>query len=321
MSYQHLTYENRIEIKAYLSCGMNQAQIARKLGVHKSTISRELKRNKGQKGYRPKQAHKRAQQRQRQAAKHVRFTADVKQRVIHYLRLHWSPEQIAGYLRVNENIFISHETIYQFIWQNKKNGGDLYLYLRHASKKRKKRYGKKDHRGQIKDRISIDQRPQIVDEKERIGDWEIDTIIGKNHKGALVSAVERKSQYTCISHVPRREAELVAEAIVEMLSPYKDQVFTITIDNGKEFSLHKTIAEKLKAKVFFAHPYCAWERGLNEQVNGLIRQYFPKKTDLSVVTEQQLHFVQTRLNQRPRKLLDFKSPAEVFLYESVALET
>ena len=312
MNYHHISYEDRIQIKAYLNCGLNMAQIANKIGVHKSTISREIKRNKGKKGYRPKQAHQLAQQRQHQAIKHVRFNEFVKERVIFYLRLHWSPEQISGYLKANERIQISHETIYQFIWNDKRNGGDLYKYLRHSAKKKKKRYGKKDRRGQIKDRVSIDQRPEIVDKKERIGDWEIDTIIGKNHQGALVSAVERKSQLTCIAHVPKREAELVTQAVISMLTPVKDKVLTITVDNGKEFAQHKTIAEKLEAQLFFAHPYCSWERGLNEQVNGLIRQYFPKKTDLSDVTEQQIFFVQTRLNHRPRKSLDFKTPYEIF---------
>lgn len=241
--------------------------------------------------------------------------------MIKYLNQDWSPEQISGWLKANNQLAVSHETIYQFIIRQQKNGGDLYTHLRQNRKKRRKRIKTKDRRGQIPDRVSIDQRPAIVDNKERIGDWEIDTVIGKNHKGALVTAVERKTKFTCISHVPKREAALVSKALVRMLMPYKKMVHTITSDNGKEFAKHQKIAKALNAQFYFAHPYCSWERGLNENTNGLVRQYFPKKSSLVDVNKEQIVEVQNKLNNRPRKSLNFQKPATIFLKSSVALIT
>lgn len=312
MAYKQLTYEKRNEIKAYLKIGLKLILIAKLVDVHKSTISRELTRNSGLRGYRPKQAQHKANSRKKNSRKNTRFTEAVKQRVEFYIKQDWSPEQISGRLALAEDIHISHETIYQHIWADKQAGRDLYKHLRGSRKKKKKRYGKRDRRGQIKDRVSIDERPELVDKKERIGDWEIDTIIGSNHKGALVSAVERKSQLTCIEYVPKKEAELVTEAIINMLLSFKNKVLTITFDNGKEFALHKKIAQELEANVFFAHPYHSWERGLNENTNGLIRQYFPKKYDFRNITKQDTVFVENRLNNRPRKTLNFNKPIEIF---------
>ena len=313
--------DEQLQIKAYLKIGLKLVLIANLLSVHKSTISRELKRNTGLRGYRPKQAQDKTNSRKKNSRKNIRFNEAVQQRVEFYIKEDWSPEQISGRLALEEDIHISHETIYQYIWADKQAGGDLYKYLRGSRKKKKKRYGKADRRGQIKDRVSIDERPEAVDKKERIGDWEIDTIIGSNHKGALVSVVERKSQFSCIEYVPKKEAELVTEVIVNMLMSFKIKVLTITADNGKEFALHKKIAKELEANVYFAHPYHSWERGLNENTNGLIRQYFPKKYDFRNITKQDTVFVENRLNQRPRKSLNFKKPIEIFLNYSVALGT
>ena len=322
MAYRQLTCEKRNEIKAYLKIGLKLILIAKLINVHKSTISRELKRNSGLRGYRPKQAQEKTNSRKKNSRKNTRLTEVVKQRVEFYIKQDWSPEQISGRLALAEDIHISHETIYQYIWADKKAGGDLYKHLRCSHKKRKKRYGKKDRRGQIPDRISIDERPEIVDKKERVGDWEIDTIIGANHQGALVSAVERKSRLTCIEHVPNKEADIVSETIINMLKPFKGKVlFTITVDNGKEFALHKKIAKELETKVYFAHPYHSWERGLNENTNGLIRQYFPKKSDFKKITKNDIIFVENRLNNRPRKSLKFKKPKDIFLDSFVALGT
>ena len=321
MAYRQLTCEQRCGIHFYLKLCLPQSRISELIGVNKSTISRELHRNTGMRGYRPKQAQERTNLRRHNARKRIRFTDAVIERVIVYLKQEWSPEQIAGHLKLHEDIHISHETIYQFIWADKNAGGDLYTHLRHSRKKNKKRYGKTDRRGQIKDRISIDERPEVVDTKERTGDWEIDTIIGAHHQGALVTAVERKTQFSCITHVPKKEAELVAHAIITMLKPFISKVHTITFDNGKEFSLHKMIAELLEAHVYFAHPYSSWERGLNEQINGLVRQYFPKKYDFRKITKQDTVFVENRLNNRPRKTLNFQKPSELFLNSFVALGT
>jgi len=321
MRYRQLTFEQRVEINACLKLGVALCLIAKQIGVHKSTVSREVRRNTGLKGYRPKQAQELALSRRKSTNKNIRFTEAIKKQVTHYLRQDWSPEQISGYLALNGDVHISHETIYQFVWDGKRAGGDLWKHLRHSHKKRKKRYGKNDCRGQIKDRISIDERPEVVDNKERIGDWEIDTIIGAHHQGVLVSAVERKSQYSCIQLVPNKDANLITQAIVEKLKPFKDKVFTITFDNGKEFAFHKTIAENLEADVYFAHPYRSWERGLNENTNGLIRQYFPKKFDFRTISQHDVVFVENRLNNRPRKTLNFKTPQEIFSDPSVALGT
>lgn len=321
MSYKQLTFEQRVEIRAYLKLGLALYKIAQQLSVHKSTVSREVHRNSGRKGYRPHQAQQLADWRRKSAIKKIRFTEAIKKQVIAYLAQDWSPEQIAGYLSVFEDLHISHEAIYQFIWADKRAGGDLWKHLRQSRKKKKKRYGKNDRRGQIKDRVSIEERPAIVNDKKRIGDWELDTLIGANHQGVLVSAVERKSKFSCLQYVPSKEANLVAQAVIDRLRPFTGQVLTITVDNGKEFAFHKTIAEQLGATIYFAHPYRSWERGLNENTNGLIRQYFPKKHDFRTISKNDVAFVEYRLNTRPRKMLNFKKPQEVFLTSLVALGT
>ncbi|MGZ4970570.1 MAG: IS30 family transposase, partial [Methylobacter sp.] len=208
-----------------------------------------------------------------------------------------------------------HERIYQHIWTDKRNGGTLYQHLRHSHKKRKKRYGSKDKRGQIRNRISIDERPEIVAQKTRIGDWEIDTVIGKNHQGALVTIVDRVSKFTLIKKVASKHAEVVTEATVSLLQPYLDKTLTITADNGKEFAGHEKIKEQLNAVVYFAHPYSSWERGLNENTNGLIRHYFTKGSRFENITDDAVEAVMHKLNHRPRKTLNFKTPHEVFFPE------
>jgi IS30 family transposase len=321
MSYKQLTQEKRYEIKAYMQAGFTVTDISNQIGFHRSTVYREIRRNRGQRGYRPRQAHQRAKERKKNAAKQVKLTSELKARVTELLEIDYSPEQISGHLLKHENIKISHEVIYQFIWSDKASGGTLYTHLRCSSKKKRKRYGGRDRRGQIPDRVSIDERPEIVDNKERFGDWEVDTIIGKKHQSALVTAVERKTKYTCIAKVEKRSAELVSKAIIKMLIPFKEQVHTITVDNGKEFANHKIIAKSLESNVYFAKPYCSWQRGLNENTNGLIRQYFPKKTSFTSIDRQQTRFVEDRLNNRPRKSLDFNTPMNLFINNFVALES
>ena len=321
MAYRQLTPEKRYGLKAYMQAGFSISQIAKELMVHKTTLYREINRNTGRRGYRPKQANMKALERRYCSKKASRLTTDLIVRVIYLLRLDLSPEQISGYLKKNHDIDISHETIYQYILADKAKGGNLYKHLRHSSKKRKKRYGSNDRRGQIPNRVSIDNRPKIVDLKERIGDWETDTVIGKNHKGALVTAVERKSKFTCIRYVPYKRADLVAKALIDMLSPFQNKVHTITTDNGKEFAQHLKISDELKADVYFAHPYHSWERGLNENTNGLIRQYFPKNYSFHNITNGDVIKVQNQLNMRPRKALNFKTPLEEFLNIKVALGT
>ena len=321
MAYRQLTSEKRYGLKAYMQAGFSMSQIAKELMVHKTTLYREINRNTGRRGYRPKQANMKALERRYCSRKKSRLTTDLIVRIVYLLRLDLSPEQVSGYLKEHHNINISHETIYQYVLTDKANGGNLYKHLRHSSKKRKKRYGSNEKRGQIPGRVSIDKRPEVVDLKKRIGDWETDTVIGKNHKGALVTAVERKSKFTCIRYVTNKRADLVANALIDMLSPFQDKVHTITTDNGKEFAQHIKISNVLEADVYFAHPYHSWERGLNENTNGLIRQYFPKNYSFDNITNDDVMFVQNRLNMRPRKSLNYKTPLEEFLKIKVALGT
>ena len=320
-NYTQLTREQRYQIYALMKAGLCQTEIAKVVGVHKSTISREMRRNRGLRGYRPKQAHRFAEIRRAKAVK-TRISSDTWSLVKRLLRDDWSPEQICGWLDSEHQITVSHESIYQFILKNKRQGGNLYLHLR-CKKQRRKRYGSTNCRGQLLNRVSIDQRPAIVDTRSRIGDWELDTIIGKGHKQALVSLTERKSRLTLLAKVKRKSAELISRSVRRLLEPIASKVFTLTSDNGKEFARHQEIATALHANFYFAHPYSSWERGLNENTNGLIRQYFPKKHDFTTITEKDISMVMNKLNNRPRKCLGFKTPNQVFfgIKPSVALAT
>jgi len=324
--YNQLNQEQRYQIYGLRKANINQKKIALEVGVNCSTISRELKRNSGKKGYRPKQAQELAIIRKKTSYKAIKLNEQLKKTINNMIMKDWSPEQISGYLLKNNSINISHESIYQYILQDKSLGGSLYKQLRRSQKKKKKRYGSNDRRGQIPNRIFIDHRPKVVDEKSRIGDWEIDTIIGKNHKGALVTIVERKTKFTIIAKVKNKTAEEVTNATIALLMPFKEKVLTITADNGKEFAYHSKIAEALQANVYFAHPYHSWERGLNENTNGLIRQYVPKKTDFTNITHEIVEKIIQKLNNRPRKTLKFETPNNLFYNDNrqlnlVALNT
>ena len=319
-TYKQLTSEQRYQISALKEIGYGPSKIAQELEVHKSTISRELSRNIGERGYRPKQANEKALERRTNATARKRISAKTWEVVEEKLRQDWSPEQVSGWLEKRQEIRISHEWIYQYILTDKQVGGDLYTHLRQHGKRRK-RYGQYDRRGKLPQRVSIEERPQLVEQRQRLGDWEVDTLVGKGHRGALVSLVERKSRYTLLQPVTQRLANWVADATISLLQPFTDLVHTITGDNGKEFAEHVRIAETLKANFYFAHPYSAWERGTNENTNGLVRQYFPKKTDFSKVARSETKVAVDRLNHRPRKCLDFKSPFEVFFDPSVALHS
>ena len=319
MSYTQLTCEQRYQIKAHLGIECSRTEIAQRVGVHKSTISRELRRNRGQRGYRPKQAHEKAMERRIRKGQ-VTINPETWQQVEEKLQMDWSPEQISGWLKKNLLPAVSPEWIYQYIYADKRTGGTLYKHLR-CQKKRRKRYGKYDCRGTIPSRKSIEARPEIVDLRERLGDWESDTIIGKGHQGALVTLTERNSRFTLIRKVAQKSAELVTQAIVDLLS-WVQHLETITSDNGKEFAAHQRISKELLIDFYFAHPYASWERGTNENTNGLIRQYLPKQRDLTTVTAQEEILIMDRLNLRPRKCLDFNTPFEVFFgHQPVALTT
>jgi len=312
-TYMQLTRVQRYQISALLKAGHNQTDIADLIKVHKSTISRELRRNRGLRGYRPKQAHQFASNRRKKAR--YRIAACTWILIEALIRQEWSPEQVSDWLKVNFGLHISHEWIYQYILMDKHAGGNLHRHLR-CQKKRKKRYGSYNRRGKLKNRVSIDERPAIVDTRQRLGDWEVDTIIGKGHRHAIVSLTERKSRLALLRKVESKTAQVVADAVIELLKSLPVRTHTITADNGKEFASHERIAKELNTDVYFAHPYSSWERATNENMNGLVRQYFPKKRSFATITEQEIEFVIRRLNNRPRKCLGFKSPNQVFFNHS-----
>lgn len=309
MNYHHITEEERYHIHRQVKLGWSQRQIALALGRSPSSISRELRRNAGQRGYRPRQAQASAVERSLKSRNATRIPEATWHRIYPLLREEWSPEQVSGRL-LADNLLVSHEAIYQRIYADKAEHGDLWRHLR-CQKKRRKRYGSgRDRRGQIRNRRSIDERPLEVEMRARVGDWEGDTVVGAGHKGAIVSLAERVTQYVVLEKVKNREADRVAEAAIVGLHPIRPLVETITFDNGKEFADHEVMADALEADIYFAHPYSPWERGLNEQVNGLVRQYFPKGMPFDTITPAMLQRVQDKLNNRPRKSLGFMTPRE-----------
>ena len=316
MKYTQLTLQKRYQISALQKAGYNQKEIANELSVHPSTISRELRRNRDRvRGYQPELAQIQSTKKHQEKSKRKSMTKRVEKYIRIKLKEDWSPEQISGRMKLDTGESVVHETIYRYIYDNKANGGKLYKSLRHKNKKYHKRSNDYKARGTIIDRVMIDQRPKIVEEKSRIGDLEIDTVIGKNHIGALVTVVDRKSKFTIIKNVPSKEARIVTQALIEMIQPIKAITHTITSDNGKEFAYHKEVAAALDADFYFANPYHSWERGLNEHTNGLIRQYLPKKSEFTNVSKDEIIMIQNRLNHRPRKVLGYKTPYEVFFSE------
>jgi len=311
--YDHLTKEDRIVIRTLLQEKKSGQYIADRLGRDVSTIKREIRRNSGLRGYRPEQAQEKAEARKRNP-RTIKLTPEVVAHIEEKLREEHSPEQVSDTMADTVGVRVSHERIYQHLWQDKQNGGDLYRHLRIANgKRRRKRYGKKDWRGRIPGRVDISDRPEIVAKKERIGDWEADLVSGSHHRGFLVTLVERKSKFTLIGHVVKKTAEAVSGEVTRLLKGVKDWVHTITYDNGREFARHQDINAALECASYFAAPYHSWERGLNENTNGLIRQYIPKQSDLRRIEPDHIQFVQDRLNRRPRKTLDYATPEGVFL--------
>ena len=317
MNYKHLSQVERYQMYALMKAGHDQTQIAKLLDRHKSTISREISRNRGLKGYRPKQACAIATKRSEKCRNAATVPPWVAEQAACLLKLQWSPEQIAGKLPV------SHETLYLHVYSDKARGGTLWKNLRCQKQKRKRYAGGRDRRGQIPHRRPLSDRPVHIELRKQVGHWECDTVIGANHKGAIVTMVERKSGFSVIVKVSQKTSELVSRAIIEGLRPYMVRVITLTYDNGKEFAGHIQIDQALNSTSYFARPFASWERGSNENFNGLLRQYVPKKRSLNTVTEDEITMIQNRLNNRPRKRLGFKTPAEVFnqSLKRVALRT
>jgi len=284
------------------------------IGASQSAISRELARNRGQRGYRCKQAQEKAQARRSAASAVPRKMSEAVIAAIEakLCTEQLSPQQISGWLAATQSVSVSHERIYLHIWADKRAGGVLFKQLRRRGKKYNRRSTKSAGRGVIPGRIDISERPAIVEQRVRIGDWEADTIVGAGRRGAILSLVERFTKFTLLHKLDAATSDQTTRALIRRLRPYQPFVHTITADNGKEFAGHRTVAKRLGAGFYFARPYHAWERGLNENTNGLVRQYFPKGTSLASVTQKDVRRVQNLLNARPRKTLAYKSPNEVF---------
>jgi IS30 family transposase len=313
MSYTQLTKDARYQIFALVKAGQTQTQIAMIIGCHKSTISRELSRNRLHSGYWPGAAEVSAQRRRRQSHQ-PRIADQTWQTVEQLLGQDWSPQQITKRLLLERQPSVSPERIYLYIYADKRGGGTLYQHLR-SQKKQRRRYRGYQRRGQIPNRVSIEERPAIVDQKKRIGDWEGDLIVGAQRKSALFTATERKSKLTLVCKLANKSAAELRAQSIALFTPFAKRVCTITFDNGKEFCEHEAIAKALGARIYFAHPYASWERGLNENTNGLIRQYFPKGCDLAKLPESEVQRVEDLLNNRPRKTLGYRTPNEIFFKE------
>ena len=305
----HLTKPQRYTIEAMLKEGHTQSEIAR-IGKNKSVVSREIKRNRDLRSgsYSQDLAQRKYQKRQKEKPKRVRFTDAVKTEVETLLKEDYSPEQVVGTLKKVGKDTVSIETIYQYIWKNKKQGGSLHKHLRNQGRRYRKRGNSKDNRGVIQNRVDIDKRPKVVEERSRFGDLEVDLIIGKNHKQAILTINDRASGMLKMTKVKSKKAEEVSRAIVEQLQDWMPYLHTMTADNGKEFAEHLFVAEQLNIDHYFAKPYHSWERGSNENLNRLVRQYLPKKTDFTTITEQQIKEIEDKLNNRPRKRFNYENP-------------
>lgn len=310
MAYSQLTEKQRYQIYGLKQAGKFQGEIAREIGVDRTTVCRELRRNAGEDGYAPLEAQERAMERRGEPRRPSRLTAAMADEIkAAVMTGQWSPEQIAGRRRLEGKPTVGKTRIYRMIWET--FDSKLQACMRHGRKKRKA-YGKAERRGSIPGRVGIEHRPPIVEERSRLGDWEGDTVVGCQEKGAIVTLTERKSRFLVAATTRDKQACNVGGALLAALEPHKDRVHTLTLDNGREFAEHAFFASVLEAKVYFARPYHSWERGLNENTNGLLRQYFPKGRSLKGLTETHLQRVVDRLNNRPRKCLGYRTPKEVF---------
>ena len=317
--YTQLAPEERHYIGIGLKKGDSIRQIARDIGRSHTTISREIARNTGNRGYRYQQAQNKSAVRHKSKEKAIKMTDTMKSKITSYLKQDWSPEQISGRLKQLDGVSIHHETIYRFILFDKKQNGMLYKQLRHQGKKYRKRYGYNNNRTGIPNRVDIDERSDKINNREVFGHWEADTIIGKGHQGAIVTLDERISKLRMAYPVNSKQASKVSQAITRTLNPIRTWVDSITYDNGKEFAKHEDVNEQLECLSYFAKPYHSWERGQNENANGLLRQYFPKSMALVDIAYEEVRVAVHKLNSRPRKCLDFKTPYEVF-YENTGID-
>lgn len=316
MKYRQLTSEERYMISALRRQGIHQAEIARNLSRHRSTISRELRRNSARFDgcYRPSIAVERTSGRRSRSRKKSQFTAAQWCSVRELLRLDWSPEQIAGHLKAKRLLSISHETIYRYVRRDRQRGGMLFRHLRCSRKQRRKRYRSHDSRGQLPGKRMINERPAVVEERAEVGHWEIDTVMGKYGTHAcIVTVVERKTGYLLIGKLPARTVQATNRCTRRLIRRHTQHFKTITADNGTEFHGYEDVERVTDVKFYFAQPYHAWERGSNENVNGLVRQYLPRGTSMESLSQHQCDAIATQLNTRPRKRYGYQTPAQLLL--------
>ena len=314
MMYCQLTPGERYMLAALRKQGLNQSQVASALGRHRSTISREVRRNSSRLGghYRPSKAQERTNGRRSRSRRNLRFTGQDFAQVDELLCRQWSPAQVAGHLGRLGQLTISHETIYRHVWRDKREGGLLYTHLRGARKRRRKRYGSYDSRGRLTGKRPISERPASVEARRQVGHWEIDTVMGTGSKDCIVSLVERKSGLLLIGKLGDRTTESLNRRVIHLVKGHRGPFETITADNGTEFHDYRRIEGRTHATFYFARPYHSWERGSNENANGLIRQYLPKGTSMSGLSQHQCNAIAKKLNTRPRKRLDFRTPLECY---------
>lgn len=313
MAYHQLTPQERYLISYLRKQGLCVAQIARQVGRHRSTISREFARNESRKGvYRPSKAQEKTNGRRSRSRRNGHFSDTDYRLVAHYIRKQWSPEQVSGWFKTQGMLRISHETIYKYIWANKKAGGDLWRHLRGSPKKRRKRYGAYDSRGRIAEKRHISQRPAEVETRRTLGHWEIDTVVGSPDKHCILTMVERKTGYVLIGKLPDKTKEATEERAVQLIRPHRQKIHTITSDHGTEFHSYREIEKRTGVEFYFANPYHSWERGSNENMNGLIRQYLPKKKSMKGISQRTCTTIADILNNRPRKRHNYKTPKECY---------
>ncbi len=315
MLYHQITAAERYTLGLLRRRGLRPATIAGILGRHRSTIGRELRRNGTPRDgcYRPQLADWYARGRRSRSRRNQQFSAAAWVRIQELLREDWSPEQIAGRLRLEGELCISHETIYRHIWANKAAGGTLYQHLRGARKQRRKRYGRYDSRGRLAGKRRITERPAVVDSRQELGHWEADTMLGASQAGPCVfSMVERKSGYLLLGQLAQRTSGFVNARARQLIHAQPRPVCTITVDNGTEFHEYAKLERATGTCFYFATPHHAWERGTNENTNGLIRQYLPKRRSMAYLTQQDCNRIATKLNRRPRKRLNYRTPEECY---------
>lgn len=312
-TYRQLTSGERYAIAALKRQGCTKAEIANELGRHPSTIGRELRRNERSGGaYVAFVAEQMCRARRSRSRRNRRFRPEDWALVVSRLQEEWSPEQIAGRLRSAGALRISHETIYRYIWEDRRRGGQLYLHLRGARKKRRKRYGRYDSRGRLAGKRPISERPPGAENRSRVGHLEGDTMLGSSDKHCVLTLVDRRTGYLLLGKLQARTTEATNRRATALIRRTQRRVRTVTVDNGTEFHGYKTIEAATGARFYFATPHHSWERGTCENTNGLLRQYLPKRKSIAHVSQADCNRIARRLNDRPRKRLGFLTPAECY---------